>query len=131
MKRPGILAGAVRSVALLGSCTRVKPSAALPPPPQAADAGHGEHDDNPFEAAEYFREQRVLGDGLLPVDRYTDAMRHAATMRRYSLAEGRFVDGAPRAASTFGAWQSLGPGNVGGRTRGLVIHPQNAKIRRA
>ena len=128
MKRPGILAGAVLSLALLVSCTRVKPSAALPPPPQAADAGHGEHDDNPFEAAEYFREQRVLGDGLLPVDRYTDAMRHAATMRRYSLAEGRFVDGAPRAASTFGAWQSLGPGNVGGRTRGLVIHPQNAKI---
>jgi hypothetical protein len=54
----------------------------VPAPPRAAEAG--EHDDNPFEAAEYFREQRVLGEGLLPVERYTDAMRHVGTMRRYS-----------------------------------------------
>src|ERR1035438_9721200 len=47
MKRRGILAGAVVSLALLVSCTRVKPSASVPAPPQAAA-----HDDNPFEAAE-------------------------------------------------------------------------------
>ncbi|HLK62479.1 MAG TPA: hypothetical protein VKU19_03510 [Bryobacteraceae bacterium] len=31
-------------------------------------------------------------------------------------------------AAAFGTWESLGPGNVGGRTRGLVIHPQNPQI---
>ena len=103
----------------------MKTQAALPAPP-AREAGL--HEDNPFEAAEYFREQRVMGNGLLPIERYQAALAHASTMRRYSLREGRFVDPAPRAAATFGTWESLGPGNVGGRTRGLAIDPQNTNI---
>src|ERR1017187_7054220 len=71
MKRPGILAGAALSLALLVSCTRVKPGASLPAPPRAA--ADADHEDNPFEAAEYFREQRVLGEGLLPMERDTTA----------------------------------------------------------
>jgi uncharacterized protein (TIGR03437 family) len=115
---------------LLASCSGVRTQAAIPAPP-ARDVARDDadlHEDNPFEAAEYFREKRVLGDGLLPIERYQAALNHASTMRRYSLREGRFVDGTPRSASTFGTWESLGPVNVGGRTRGLVIHPQNANI---
>ena len=100
--------------------------AGIPWPPQAAVASP--HEDNPFEAAEYFREQRVQGEGLLPLERYATAMRHAATMRRYSLRQGAFVESLPRAPSPFGTWESLGPGNIGGRTRGLVIHPQDSHI---
>ena len=48
-------------------------------------------------------------------------------MRAYSLRAGRFLDEVTRdVAATFGTWESLGPGNVGGRTRGLVIHPQDS-----
>jgi uncharacterized protein (TIGR03437 family) len=112
---------------LLSSCSRVQPLAAVPAPP-VHDADADRHEDNPFEAAEYFREQRVQGDGLLPIERYQAALAHAATMRRYSLREGRYLDAEPHAAATFGTWNSLGPVNVGGRTRGLLIHPQNSSI---
>jgi photosystem II stability/assembly factor-like uncharacterized protein len=124
-QRPLFRAGIAALAICLASCSRVKTQAALPAPP-AREAGL--HEDNPFEAAEYFREQRVMGDGLLPIERYQAALAHASTMRRYSLREGRFVDPAPRAAATFGTWESLGPGNVGGRTRGLAIDPQNTNI---
>jgi len=111
---------------MLVSCAR---RAAIPLPHIAA----GEPDeraDSPFEAAEYFRRERVPDGGWLPVEKYVAAQRHVRTMRRYSLRAGRFLDeAAPRdAAATFGAWESLGPGNVGGRTRGLVIHPSNSNI---
>ena len=65
----------------LASCTRVKTQAALPAPP-AREADADLHEDNPFEAADYFREQRVPGEGLLPIERYQTALLHASTMRR-------------------------------------------------
>jgi len=111
--------GAVAGAALLVSCARPKPSVRIPVPDERADS--------PFEAAEYFRQQRVPDAGGLPIERYLTAQRHAQTMRRYSLRAGRFLDNAATAA-TFGTWESLGPGNVGGRTRGLVIHPANSNI---
>jgi hypothetical protein len=83
----------------------VKTPAAVPaPPPRQAVKDAGLHEDNPFEAAEYFREQRVPGEGLLPIERYQTALHHASTMRRYSLRERRFVDHA----ATFRTWESLG-----------------------
>ncbi len=133
-----ICAGAIAT--LLVSCARPKPNAAVPVPHMAArDPGEppgereGEREDSPFEAAEYFREQRVPDAGPLPVEKYLAAQRHVGTMRRYSLREGRFLADAAAspaagAPATFGNWESLGPGNVGGRTRGLVIHPTNSKI---
>ena len=105
----------------------MKTVASVPTPPSRGDDAEL-HEDNPFEAAEYFREQRVLGAGLLPIERYQTALQHAAGMRRYSLREGRFVEAAAAGASTFGTWESLGPTNVGGRTRGFAIHPQNSNI---
>ena len=97
---------------LLVSCVRPKPAARLPVPT--------EHADSPFEAAEYFRQQRVPDSSGLPIERYLAAQRHARNMPRTSPAA------SPEA--TFGTWEALGPGNVGGRTRGLVVHPQNSKI---
>src|SRR4029077_14233080 len=99
--------------------------------PDASVPGHTPdsylRDDDPFEAAEYFIEQRVPAGGWLPVERYGEAQRHTRSMRAYSLRAGRFLDEVPHAvAATFGSWESLGPGNIGGRTRGLVIHPQDS-----
>jgi len=114
-------AGAVAAAALLVSCAHPKLAVRTPVP--------HEHADSPFEAAEYFRQQRVPDSGGLPIERYFEAQRHARGMRSYSLRAGRFVDHAiSGAAATFGTWESLGPGNVGGRTRCLVIHPTNSNI---
>ena len=85
------------------------------------------HSDSPYEAAEYFRQQRVLDDKPVPAERYLSAWQHIRVMPQFSLRANRFLaPGTP--AATFGTWESLGPGNVGGRTRGLLIHPQNPRI---
>jgi uncharacterized protein (TIGR03437 family) len=92
--------------------------------------------DKPNEAAEYYRRKRLPeGERELPVERLIEARERARGMRRYSTARESFV--APRAESdlqseaaleALGAWTSLGPGNVGGRTRALLIHPQNPQV---
>src|SRR5271157_233473 len=92
------------------SCARPPHTAAIPAAP---------HSDFPDDAAEFLRQERVLGSGPVPGERYLEAQRHLRGMR--TLAEHP-------AAVSFGTWESLGPGNVGGRTRGLVIHPQNPNI---
>ena len=105
--------GIITLVTLIGSGSRIPPSPLKEP-----------HADSPYEAAEYFRERRVLGNGLIPADRYLSAREHVRGMRLYSLRDNRFVN----PGESFGTWESLGPGNVGGRTRTIVIHPQNSRI---
>ena len=50
----------------------------------------------------------------------------------YSTRSGRFLpaDAAPRKspAASLDSWEPLGPGNIGGRTRALLIHPKKTKI---
>ncbi|HXV61708.1 MAG TPA: hypothetical protein VEK15_13500, partial [Vicinamibacteria bacterium] len=86
-------------------------------------------------AVEFFRQKRVpVGQQEVPVDRYFTAREHLRAMRRYSTASNRFLPSSgdedldfPGASSSaaLGVWTWLGPGNVGGRTRGLVIDPSN------
>ena len=72
-------------------------------------------DDDEAEPTRYFL-QRRLGAGMteLPLARYDAARRQ--------------VDAMPVRAAGAGSWTSLGPGNIGGRTRSLVIHPQDPSI---
>jgi Bacterial Ig domain len=109
--------------------------------------------DQPREALEWYLQKRLpKGEKQLPIERYFAAREKIKKMRRFSTrgnknlppsqdAEELFGDGdndpnfpvgsgGPGAgdgsASTSGAlgtWQSIGPGNVGGRTRALVIDP--------
>jgi photosystem II stability/assembly factor-like uncharacterized protein len=110
---------------------------------EETDGGDGSNEarnqtpqDSAWDAQEFFRKMRVFGDGPLPMDRYEAARTHAESMRHYSLHEGRVVEGlgglVARSLSTpavaLGGWTSLGPGNVGGRTRSLLINPVNPKI---
>ena len=98
-----------------------------------AKAASAAHEDSADAAQEFFRKMRVFGDGPLPLDRYEAARAHAETMRHYSLHEGRFVEGLgglkaqslSTPAAALGGWTSLGPGNIGGRTRSLLINPKN------
>ncbi len=81
--------------------------------------------------------QRYHVDKRLPLDRtidtrsaYRQAAAHAARMPLYSSARGRHLSAAEarrsqlRGGSLKGRWKVLGPGNVGGRTRTLVVDRQ-------
>ena len=95
--------------------------------------------DEPAEAMTFFLEKRVREGqvNLAPSD-YLSALNQADSMATYSTALQRFVPSEPGSgqvqlsglttpaspSSTLpGAWEGLGPGNIGGRTRALLIHP--------
>jgi photosystem II stability/assembly factor-like uncharacterized protein len=93
-----------------------------------------EHFDDPDAAAEFFLQKRLpQGETELPAERYIAAREKMRGMRQYSTAGNRFLpsrnemanQAAPEEldALNLGAWSWLGPGNVGGRTRALLIHP--------
>jgi photosystem II stability/assembly factor-like uncharacterized protein len=94
--------------------------------------------DEPAEAAEYLRQRRApAGQKDVPVERYLQALQKMQSMQRYSTANRAVLP--PRAAagngissatdaSVLNGWSALGPGNIGGRTRAIVIHPTNPQI---
>ncbi len=91
--------------------------------------------DKPREAMEFFLKKRVPeGEKDLPVEKYFEAIEQMRGMERFSTAQGRATMGGERLAAPIGpqtnaaAWTPLGPGNIGGRTRALLVHPQDANI---
>jgi hypothetical protein len=98
--------------------------------------------DQPAEAMRSYVQKRLpTGMKDLPVERYFVARDKIKQMKQYSTASRRVVpsqveraakgqhDGinpemtGGNAAGVLGTWQNLGPGNVGGRTRALIIDP--------
>ncbi len=90
--------------------------------------------DEPGKAAEFYRLRRLPPDAKeIPVERYFEAQRQMRQMRRYSTAQDRFAaplsDNQSEAQmEALGTWAPLGPGNVGGRTRALLIHPTTPNV---
>lgn len=85
--------------------------------------------DQPDKAAEFYLERR-LGAGAteLPVERYSAARERASRMPLVSISQGRSGKLGDRRSADLGGWQPLGPENQGGRTKSLLVHPQDAKI---
>lgn len=91
--------------------------------------------DEPAEANEYFLLKRSP-DGRSPiqVQRYLDAIEHSKRMPQYSTANKRMlpsfmeIQAASIDPQALGAWSPLGPGNIGGRTRALLINPNNPNV---
>jgi len=95
--------------------------------------------DQPDKALEFYISKRA-GEGAtsLPHEKYEAARQRANRMRTFSLAQNRFVTSSERRAvsdvdfappgADLGGWQPLGPGNQGGRTRHLLIHPGDPNI---
>lgn len=94
--------------------------------------------DQPREALEYFLLKRLAaGETDLSFDRYVAARSQAGKMVHYSTLLEREVTPEERVESgnlferrelATGSWTPLGPGNIGGRTRALLVNPQNPSI---
>jgi photosystem II stability/assembly factor-like uncharacterized protein len=107
--------------------------------------------DQPQSAQTFFLEKRLAaGQRELSPALYEGALQQAAQMPVYSTFERRMlntaagaqrtlvptvasrsspavtsaaVSGSAAASALSGPWEALGPGNIGGRTRALLIHP--------
>lgn len=88
--------------------------------------------DQPDAAAQYYRLRRIPeGETELPVERYLVAREQMKTMRRYttalhSLLPSESIEASPGQATEqagIATWTPLGPTNIAGRTRALLIHP--------
>jgi hypothetical protein len=112
--------------------------------------GEMERTDQPDEAIRRYLERRLpRGQKDLPIERYFRAREHIRNMPQHSARTGRvlpsqtqmgqatgfpadaFGDPSASAADTSGilaSWQSLGPGNVGGRTRALLVDPGSPDV---
>lgn len=114
----------------------------------------GERTDQPREALEWYLQKRLpKGEKTLPVERYFQAKEKIKQMKRFSTRNNKNLpsqadsneteeifgdpefpggtggagagDGSASTSGALGTWQSLGPGNVGGRTRALIVDPVN------
>jgi uncharacterized protein (TIGR03437 family) len=99
---------------------------------EKAGAGRRPYD-KPHEAAEYYRLKRLPeGEREIPVERLLEARLRVRGMRRYSTAREAFVlpqtEGESVNEAALGSWTPLGPGNVGGRTRALLVHPASPSV---
>lgn len=114
--------------------------------------------DQPREAVEWYLQKRLpKGEKNLPVERYFQAKDKIKKMKRFSTAKNKNLppqaqnsdvdevigedpefpngtggggagDGSASTSGALGTWQALGPGNVGGRTRALLIDPINPDV---
>ncbi|MDX1417972.1 MAG: hypothetical protein R3293_27470, partial [Candidatus Promineifilaceae bacterium] len=73
--------------------------------------------DHPGEAAAFRRQSLEDEKGQIPPDGYSRAAEHMQRMRALRGNQTMGIDPA--------AWTWLGPGNIGGRVRALIIHPDS------
>lgn len=101
--------------------------------PEGEKEEEGKHYDKPDEAAAYYKLKRTPKNmSGIPTERYAMARKQMEQMRSYSSRLDRFI--APRTSKAApellfgGAWTPLGPGNIGGRTRAILINPANPNM---
>jgi hypothetical protein len=80
----------------------------------------------PGGADQYFRLLRMGGDVEGHQKRYADAAKQAFEERETALKELAAQPGFNRKAAA--VWDNLGPGNVGGRIRSILVDPTNPNI---
>jgi photosystem II stability/assembly factor-like uncharacterized protein len=89
--------------------------------------------DQPQDALTYFLAKRLPeGQTSLGPSDYVGGLQQAAQMPVFSTVDNRFISANPpgllsvasvSTTSLGGAWSAMGPGNIGGRTRSILIHP--------
>ena len=119
---------------------------ATPPPNEAIQAAVKRHTaattrrfEEPDAAAElYWQKRQGPNPSFDTAAAYRNALKHMDPMPRYSSRLGTQLETRPGASlggvasfaakRLLGVWESLGPGNIGGRTRALLIHPTQTEI---
>lgn len=81
--------------------------------------------DAPAEAMAHYVRQRAPFGQPLPVEKYLDAREHIRQMPAQRGGPRRGAIGQPGGIR---GWRGIGPGDIGGRTRALAIHPVNRDI---
>lgn len=96
--------------------------------------------DKPGEAAKYLIDRRLPeGEKELLFERYLDALEKSQDLQQFSTLQNRLLPSrramaknsfgaSPAESSALSAWTPLGPGNIGGRTRALLINPRTPEI---
>ncbi|MGE0126502.1 MAG: Ig-like domain-containing protein [Blastocatellales bacterium] len=90
--------------------------------------------DEPDAANKYYLFKRLPeGEKELPIEKYFEAQEEMRLMPQYSTTLDRqWASGAEMAAEPdqqkLGVWTPLGPGNIGGRTRAILINPQDPNV---
>ncbi|CAM2005342.1 BACON domain-containing protein [Acanthopleuribacter pedis] len=87
--------------------------------------------DQPAEAAAFFQRKRMpAGDNQLTYhQRLSAGQAESDALPLFSSRFDTYLD--PEEATRFGgaaSWSQLGPGNIGGRTRAMVINPTNPDL---
>jgi photosystem II stability/assembly factor-like uncharacterized protein len=103
----------------------------MPPPIRAALTDRDlRSQDNPGEAMRFdVRKRLPKGATSLPVERYLTAKVQMERMARFDFATGKPLSPIDADADrSLASWSPLGPGNIGGRTRALVIDPRTPRI---
>jgi hypothetical protein len=140
-RRATILGSFLAALALAAQAQVTRPKTARPPALQPERTGvPGEEEKEKEDQVERTRFRLLTLQGK---DKQYDpnalirAKRHMAAMRRSAAAwpmQKQAADwapapSAPRAANIApAAWTSIGPGNIGGRTRAIVTHPADPNI---
>jgi hypothetical protein len=119
-------------------CGLSAPRAAHEPAPRSAPRLEPSHElepqDEAGEAQAFYALKRApTGERAVPSERYLLARQSMRRMRLFSTRLGRFLPrtarrGVSAAAGSLGTWTWLGPGNIGGRTRALVIDPNAPNV---
>src|SRR5258706_554903 len=109
-----------RPLALLVLLLGVRCSLFAPHPVRThSDPQRAIHEDSPDAAAQYFAMKRGLTNGFNPHPLY-DAAREQVERRSPIVAESA-------TGPLVGVWTALGPTNIAGRTRALLIDPVNPR----
>ena len=104
-----------------GNGANAEPTPAMPPKHVTEeDEGDGERPDSPGEAMEFRYRERLSENGKIP----PNALMLAKQDRDAMIAAGGF--NARNGGITSASWTPLGPGNIGGRIRSIVLHPSFA-----
>lgn len=88
--------------------------------------------DAPDEAERFYLKKRVPSGTVFPVEKLMAGKRQIASLPLFSSRLGRSLSvradqSTLKAQAGISGWESLGPGNIGGRTRVLVIDPVDAQ----
>src|SRR5262245_22029502 len=123
----------VRGGAALALATALALSGVVIAAPRSDDSDSSSAAASSMSAQEFFALKRAPAGQSVPVERYSAARQQMEAMRTYSTASRGFAGrtgGQVSAQSVpsfptgdIGTWGSLGPTNLGGRVRALVVDP--------